>query len=191
MNRDLKDIVKLGTLVITFGVITCKLPNIDFTIYPKVTSEINTPISLDVDRHRVDAKRDIRTTQDIVYYYLIDNGFSSLQACAIMGNIQQECSFNENLTESNGVGYGLLQWSFERRTILENKYNDPSNIYNQLDYFMWEYESQWTGNYKEIFDNSTNLEELTRAFCNGYERAGIPNMNNRIYWANHYYSQYQ
>lgn len=191
MNRNIKDLAKLSLLVITCGVIANKIPDVNLTITSKVASQINTPISLNVDRSRVSAERDIRTNQDRVYWYLIDNGFNKLQACAIMGNIQQECGFNENLIESNGIGYGLLQWSFERRTKLENSYSDPSNIYNQLDYFMSEYEYQWSGNYKEIFDNSTDLTELTIAFCNGYERAGIPNMKNRISWAYTYYEMFQ
>lgn len=190
MKRKYKDLLKLGAILLIAKSLN-NIPEVNLTITSKTNTEIFEPISLQVDRHR--AERDIKTTQDRVYWYLLDNGFSKEQTCAILGNIEQECGFNVNLVESNGVGFGLLQWSFERRTQLENMYDNPGNIYNQLDFFLYEYNQQWLQEYKNIFDNSTNLIELTDAFCWGYERPNVnyANLTHRRESAIYYFNLYQ
>ena len=56
-----------------------------------------------------------------VWNYLRTAGLPAVQAAGIMGNIYGESGFNPDLVEhGNGIGFGLCQWSFGRRTELEN-----------------------------------------------------------------------
>lgn len=137
----------------------------------------------------VNAQRDLRTNADKIYYYLTDKGIPHIQTCAIMGNLYQESRLNENCIESNGIGFGIVQWSFERRTQLFNELENPYDLYQQLDFLIKELDYQWTRGYKEMFYSTEDIEEATKAFCNGFERAGIPMMDTRIRQAI-YYSEF-
>lgn len=55
-----------------------------------------------------------------IWNFLIDKGLTDNQAAGIMGNLRQESNYNPSAVESNGIGYGIAQWSFGRRTALEN-----------------------------------------------------------------------
>lgn len=55
-----------------------------------------------------------------VWNYFIVRGLTPVAAAGAMGNIEQESSFNPLVQEGgSGIGFGLIQWSFERRTKLE------------------------------------------------------------------------
>jgi NAD-dependent DNA ligase len=55
-----------------------------------------------------------------VWNYFIVRGLTPVAAAGAMGNIDQESSFNPLVQEGgSGIGFGLIQWSFERRTKLE------------------------------------------------------------------------
>lgn len=63
----------------------------------------------------------IEEVQEYVYNFLIEKGLSPNAVYGIMGNISQECSWDYQLEEvGGGGGYGLIQWTGERRTQLEN-----------------------------------------------------------------------
>lgn len=70
--------------------------------------------------------------------YLVDQGYSPVQAAAIAGNIQQESSFNPNNLNQGEGAYGLIQWRQDRRQALEDfarqRGTDPSDPYTQLDF---------------------------------------------------------
>lgn len=56
-----------------------------------------------------------------VWNYFIVRGLTPVAAAGAMGNIEQESSFNPLIQEhSSGIGFGLIQWSFDRRTKLES-----------------------------------------------------------------------
>lgn len=76
-----------------------------------------------------------------VWNFLKYKGLSDAAAAGVLGNIQAECNFNASAIEkSNGVGYGLIQWSYGRRDALEAAAKkagvDPSNLQFQLEY-LW------------------------------------------------------
>ena len=181
---------KLLKLLLVFGLVRYLV--FITTPFEMNIEALNTPIelpkSIEVNRG-VNANRDLRTNADRIYYYLTDNGIPHIQTCAIMGNLYQESRLDENCIESNGIGFGLVQWSFERRTQLFEELEDPYDLYQQLDFLIKELDVQWTRGYKDIFDNTDNIEEATIAFCNGFERAGIPMMDTRIRQAI-YYSEF-
>lgn len=121
---------------------------------------------------------------DKVWNYLRTAGIPPIQVAGIMGNMYAESGFDPNLVEyGTGVGFGLCQWSYGRRTALENfaanQGKSPSDLQVQLDYFMTEYNpgnfnSYYTGmdNYS-MFVNATSVNDATYYFMWGWERPSI------------------
>lgn len=54
-------------------------------------------------------------TAKAIYAFLLAHGATPAGACAVLGNVQQECSFNNYEVETNGQGVGIIQWSFGRK----------------------------------------------------------------------------
>ena len=116
---------------------------------------------------------------------------------AICGNSWQESTINSGLEEAvTHNGWGLFQWSFDRRTALEawlttNGYalDDP---YGQLQYLI--VENEWTqvepypfATLEEFLQStSTDIEMLTRAWEDCWERSGDDEtlIQQRIRYAN-------
>lgn len=154
-------------IAITIIVVGMKIPCLDL----KVDLKANTFELEHIENEIVYANGVPKTNEEIVWYYLKEKGLTPVQIAGIMGNIQQECRFNQNLIESNGEGIGLIQWSFERkRSFLLYAGEQKSNIYKQLEYLMIEMDTQWTENYKYVFYNTNSVREATEAFCWGFER---------------------
>lgn len=187
----MKDIFKL---LIILGVFQYLLyVTEERVIQVEAKDKINMPVSLEVSRE-TPIERDMKTNADRVYNYLQGKGLKHEQICAIMGNIAQESNFDTGLEEyGNKIGFGLIQWSFARRQALFDYCNDPYDIYQQLDFLLLELDTQWTGSYRHIFANSTNVEELTEAFCWGFERPSVKyaNLNHRIEMAKEYSNLYR
>lgn len=78
-------------------------------------------------------------TADLIWNYLKQKGWNSAAIAGVLGNFQQESGLSPTLEEEgNHVGYGLGQWSYERRTRLENYAKEQgkpvSDLYLQLDF---------------------------------------------------------
>ena len=137
-----------------------------------------------------------RTNENIVWDYLLDAGYSEVQAAGIIGNMWQESGVNPSRHESNGIGFGLVQWSFGRRQQLEayaaSKGRSASDIYVQLEFLVKELKEgkQFYGTYAEQFANPYSVDQATEAFCWGFERPhkDHANMANRKKqaWAAYY-----
>ena len=130
--------------------------------------------------------------QQFVYDFLYDKGLPHKSIVSVMGNITGESSWNPDLIEvGSGVGFGLCQWSYTRRTQLESYGTD---LQHQCD-FLWSEltgentastgaDFQWinppssvvTGGESfsctiEQFKSGTDtVEFLTKAFCFCWER---------------------
>lgn len=119
---------------------------------------------------------------------------------AICGNAWKESQINPGLEESNGVGYGLFQWSFGRRTAFEawmvqNGFavDDPNG---QVQYLMvenfWQPKSPYPFNTLDEFLNSTStdIEMLVRAWEDCWEISADDEsqIRQRINWANECYA---
>lgn len=77
--------------------------------------------------------------QQYVYDFLYDRGLPHKSIVSIMGNITAESGWNPDIIESGtGIGFGLCQWSFGRRTQLEAYGTDLLHQCN----FLW---SELTG----------------------------------------------
>lgn len=152
------------------------------------------------------------TVQGQVWGYLKAKGLPDIQVAAIMGNIQRESGFNPNVIEAgSGYGYGLCQWSFGRRTQLENYAIDTkkslSAVGTQLDFFWQEFSPvadhthgtyQWISSLYsyEGFMGAPTIEEATAIFCHGWERCATDESKSalqsiRIPWAQTYYNKYR
>lgn len=130
--------------------------------------------------------------QQYVYDFLYDKGLPHISICALMGNITGESGWNVDAIESStGIGFGLCQWSFGRRTTLEAY---GTTLQHQCE-FLWSELTgentettgasyQWIANPDDSVDNGEGfycsnddflngngtLEFLTKAFCYCWER---------------------
>jgi hypothetical protein len=114
-----------------------------------------------------------------IWNFFISKGLSPLQAAGFMGNIQAESGFNPGIIEGgSGIGFGIVQWSFGRRTALEDaaraKGVDPADLAFQLDFLWNELQSSYGGVYQELTSAAT-LEAATYVILEKYEiPADIP-----------------
>lgn len=140
--------------------------------------------------------------EETVWTFFIHKGLGEKSVAAIMGNIEAESEFNENLIEvGSGVGFGLIQWSYERRTQLENYGTD---LNHQLEFLWAEFtgdtgntgaEYNWKNkngylNHDEFMKGNSAIEDLTSSFCFCFERPGIPHLSRRQQSALKYYNQF-
>ena len=86
----------------------------------------------------------------------IKQGFNFESSIGVLTNINSESGFDSNVIEGgNGIGRGLIQWSFERRVAMENfikqKYNgDFHSMEGQMAYLNYEItETAWKGEMNE------------------------------------------
>ncbi len=105
-----------------------------------------------------------------VYNYLVSTqGFSKAAALGIMANIEAESDFDPDLSELGGDGYGLLQWSFDRKTELKSYLNKngyaEDSIEGQLKFMMKELSDSY---YKHIL---TKLKSVANSADGAYEAA--------------------
>lgn len=130
--------------------------------------------------------------QQYVYNFLYDKQLPHVTICAIMGNITGESSWNPDAIEAgSGIGFGLCQWSFERRNQLEAF---GTSLWHQCEFLWTELtgqnrdltgaDYQWIANPADSVDNGEgftfanaaflrgegSLATLTKAFCYCWER---------------------
>lgn len=133
---------------------------------------------------------------DLIWKYLKKKGWTDTAIAGLMGNFQQESHLSPSLIESNGIGFGLGQWSFGRRTAMESyakSLGKPVNdLYMQLDYLTVEPgESRYVKQFMKT--NFTSAAEAAIAWCSNWER---PNKvkarlaSVRIPYAEAYYAHY-
>ncbi len=91
-------------------------------------------------RHRLSLNLGV---SDIIWNYLKQKGWNNAAIAGVLGNFQQESGLNPDLIEQGrGDGYGLGQWSFERRSNLERYARatgkERSDLYAQLEFLCQE-----------------------------------------------------
>lgn len=100
------------------------------------------------------------TNQEKAWNYFAARGLTPVAAAGTMGNIQAESGFRASAVESNGVGLGIIQWSYDRRTKLEaaasaagiNLSDNDAALLFQLNYL-------WDGEYGSmIWQEQVNAE---------------------------------
>ena len=80
--------------------------------------------------------------ENIIWEYLLSQGYSRVQSAGIMGNLKQERTLFETSDVSGGLG--IVQWTGNRRLKLIATYPDSyTNIYSQLNYLTSELNGGW------------------------------------------------
>ena len=150
------------------------------------------------------------TAQEKVWFTLREAGYSEYAVAGVMGNIEAESGFRPSAIEGgNGIGAGLCQWSFGRRTQLEmyiqSKGTTLADIDSQVEFLLTEitpggvgpaqgYATYQLVTYKgyspEMWENAQSPTEAAIAFCWTFERPGIPRMNVRTSAAEKYYNEF-
>lgn len=165
----------------------------DFTNLVLSSGESGTVGAIDVTAYT--------TVAETVYRGLIAYGYSQQAACGVLGNIQQESSFNPNAGSNY---YGLCQWGGGRLANLKRLSGwDTASV--QTGFILRELSSQteiWSQYGSEVnhryngvkitslsaFQHCTNVKAAAGAFCVCYERSGeLP--GNRWYEARLTYAQ--
>lgn len=115
------------------------------------------------------------TNAQKVWNYLMEQGFSRVAASGIMGNFEQESTFNPDAWDPGHEFYGLAQWGMSRldrlHTFAAQNGADPSDLSTQLAYFMWECNNDPTyANTIPALQAATTPLEATEAFIREFER---------------------
>lgn len=160
------------------------------------------------------------TVQEKVWWALLDAGYSKIAAAAVLGNIECESGFNPSAIEGGtGIGLGLCQWSYGRRTQLEgyiaSKGTTTSDVGTQIEFLLGEltpgggangYASYQLGgvsssaydgtNYTASdWQDATDLGRATTAFMALFERPSydpsINHISRRIQAAQDYYNRFK
>lgn len=137
-------------------------------------------------------------------------GYSEITVAGTMGNIYGESGFDPSVVEKgNGIGFGLIQWSFGRRTAIEqyaaSKGADPNTAELQIEWLLKECDPNdssyaWM-NSSTSYDgkswsyddwkNATDIESATRAFMFCFERpANASSLQKRVDAAKGYYEEF-
>lgn len=159
------------------------------------------------------------TPQEKVWYAVRKAGYSEEAAAGVLGNIQNESGFDPSKIEGgSGIGFGLAQWSFGRRTLIEayaaSKGASASDIDIQIEFLIAEltpgggaggYATYQLGGYSSTaydgkaytendFKNGTP-EVAAMAFMTLWERpsydASINHMDRRKSDARKYYEEFK
>lgn len=149
------------------------------------------------------------TVQEKVWWAVLDAGYSKEAAAGVLGNIQAESGFDPEVIEGgSGIGFGLCQWSYGRRTQLEayaaSKGTNASDENTQIEFLIGEitpgggadgYASYqlltYNGYSPDDWKNATTPEDAAIAFCWSFERPGVPRMDVRTVAAREYYEQFK
>ena len=133
---------------------------------------------------------------DIIWNYLKMKGWTDTAIAGALGNFHQESGLDPGKVENNGIGYGIGQWSFDRRVRLEayaSWRNLPVNhLLMQLDYLTEEPgESSFVKRYMKT--DFPSVESAVRSWNNNWERpdrekAHLEDV--RIPYAEAYYDYY-
>lgn len=130
----------------------------------------------------------------IVWNYMKACGFTDVQAAAMMGNIWRESRFESGALEGNGVGLGICQWSWTRRTEYENYAasigKNPLDLEAQLEYMVktlvpeqflpQKYYNEW---------KNGDIDTATKAIQHGWLRPPV-DVSDRQRMARYYYDLY-
>ena len=150
------------------------------------------------------------TNQEIVWQFLTGAGFSKESTAGMMGNIEWESGFKTDKIEAgSGIGFGLIQWSHDRRELIEKKASkdnkDIHDIHFQLEYLLQELESGSYWNFPSSvysfsfdmsyseFKRTSDIDKATEAFCWCFEKPAekTAKIDKRKEAAHKYYNEFK
>ena len=137
-------------------------------------------------------------------------GYSEITVAGTMGNIYAESGFDPSVVEhGNGIGFGLIQWSFGRRTAIEQYARDNGRDVNtaelQIEYLLKECDPNdsvfaWMNSSKSYdgkswtyddWKNAKDIDAAVRSFMFCFERpAGTSSLQKRLDAAKEYYEEF-
>jgi hypothetical protein len=132
--------------------------------------------------------------------YLQNHGLSKEQAAGIVGNLIQESGLNPESVQAGGPGRGIAQWTDSGQSAVPGRWNllqamakssgrSPYDLRLQLD-FLWKDMQGKTGNGTlNAVRQAHTVAEATRAFETHYEASGMPNMRQRVTFAQDVYER--
>lgn len=132
-------------------------------------------------------------SRDAVYAYLRAMGFTHEATCGIMGNIEQESTFNPVAVSSTGRYRGLFQLDPGRYGKLEALCSqgtikaEPTSTKAQLDYLIYDIKNHCGSNADELINCLKTCEDVelaTQEFCVGYEGCISTNASDYRYSGN-------
>lgn len=158
--------------------------------------------------------------KDTVWNFFTSYGFSKESTAAIMGNIEQESSFNPAQKQVGGPAAGLFQWENYKtdsgrfhlmKESARQHGKDWTDVTEQCKYALSEmsscfstysgpaYPKQYSNGQDygwsekmnlDKFKQLTDITQATKIFEQCFERASIPRMDNRIKYATEIYNTY-
>lgn len=155
------------------------LPVWDEALYPLDTDEELPYVWVQFTSDLLDAPVTDSSNEAKVYKYLTGTlKLKKAAALGIMANIEAESDYDSGLIEAgNSIGFGLLQWSFDRRTALES-YLDKNgfprdSIEGQMQYMMVELNQSYYNHILKklqgVADSAQGAYEAGYYFCKYYE----------------------
>ena len=147
--------------------------------------------------------------QEKVWFAVLGAGYSKEAAAGVLGNIEAESGFDPNIIEGGtGIGFGLCQWSYGRRTQIEqyaaSKGKEPGDLNTQIEFLIAEITPgggadgfanyqlvEYNGYSPSDWENASTPEDAAIAFCWSFERPGIPRMEIRTEAARRYYEEFK
>lgn len=147
------------------------------------------------------------TPQEKVWFALRGAGFSEYAVAGAMGNIDYESGGfkTDAIEKGSGIGFGLCQWSYGRRTQLENyaksKGKNPADIEIQIEFLLGEltpgggadgYANYQFGSNGENWKNAASVDIATDLYCRYFERPRSPeaSLAERKKRAQNYYNEF-
>lgn len=100
------------------------------------------------------------------YNYFVGQGYSSVGASAVVGNLYGESGLNPNAVGDSGLARGLAQWHPNRQAQFPNF--SGSSFNDQLGFVNSELKNKFPNLLKEI-NNTNNLHDATYAFMRRFE----------------------
>ena len=119
-----------------------------------------------------------------IFFTLLANGFTKIEAAAILGNLKQESGYNPKANQPDGPGRGIVQWSeggrwdiLVRGTKGEGEFKrakgkDPESLDTQMQFIFHELTHSYKSAYNH-FKAANGLRDKVISWEQKYEQAGV------------------
>ena len=116
------------------------------------------------------------------YNFFLTKGLKDFMSAGIVGNLAQESGVSP--TSTSPGAFGVAQWTPPDALYAwaKQQNRDKSSLATQLDFLWYQLQTNEKGALSMV-QSSTDASSAAQAFEQGYERAGIPMMQNRIKYA--------
>ncbi|MFT8492851.1 phage tail tip lysozyme [Liquorilactobacillus satsumensis] len=138
--------------------------------------------------------KDTEKNAQIIWNYLINQGWSKAAIAGVLGNLQQESNINPTSTNSRSGAHGIAQWLGNRLTneksFAAEHSKDPDSIQAQVMFLYEEANGAEKTNLGDYAKNSTDPVIAAVQWELRFERAGKNEANNTVrasnaqYWYN-------